>query len=214
MLDSVKIKVCGLTRLEDVQLALSLGADFCGFIVYPDSPRAVSLDYAAELASHVPEGKRVLVDVGTSTNRLKHMHSSCFDFYQIHVRADVDKSILTTISETLGKDRLWLAPRLSSKDFFPKEFTIFAETILLDAYQEDLYGGTGHTGDWDRFNLLSSSYPQTYWVLAGGLNSTNVREAQSATSARILDFNSGVESSPGFKDADKLRQLFQILKPS
>ena len=214
MQNSVKIKVCGLTRLEDVQLALSLGADFCGFIVYPDSPRAVTHDCAAELASHVPEGKRVLVDVETSTNRLKHMYSSCFDYYQIHVKADIDKSILATISDTLGKDRLWLAPRLSSKDFFHKEFTTFAETILLDAYQKDLYGGTGHIGDWARFNQLSFLYPQTNWVLAGGLNLANVLEAQSATSARILDFNSGVESSPGFKDSDKLRKLFQILKPS
>lgn len=214
MQNSAKIKVCGLTRLEDVQLALSLGADFCGFIVYPNSPRAVSFDRAAELASHVPPGKRVLVDVETSTNRLKHINSSCFDFFQIHLKPNSDKSNLAIISDTLGKERLWLAPRLSSKDSFPKEFTIFAETILLDAYQKDLYGGTGHIGDWARFNQLSFLYPQTNWVLAGGLNLANVLEAQSATSARILDFNSGVESSPGFKDSDKLRKLFQILKPS
>ncbi|MEC8332761.1 MAG: phosphoribosylanthranilate isomerase [Verrucomicrobiota bacterium] len=214
MHNSAKIKVCGLTRLEDVQLALSLGADFCGFIVYPNSPRAVSFERAVELASHVPAGKRVLVDVETPSNRLKHLHRSCFDFFQIHTKPNIDKLFLTTTSETLSKERLWLAPRLSSKDFFAEELTAFAETILLDAYQKDLYGGTGHIGDWSRFNQLSSSYPQTNWVLAGGLNPTNVLEAQAATGARILDINSGVESSPGFKDANKLRQLFQILKPN
>ena len=214
MRNSAMVKVCGLTRLEDVQLALSLGTDFCGFIVYPNSPRAVSFDRAVELASHVPEGKRVLVDVETPSNRFKHMHKSCFDFFQIHTKPTINKSTLSTMSDTLGKERLWLAPRLSSKDYFAEEFTTFAETILLDAYQKDLFGGTGHIGDWSRFNQLSSSYPQTNWVLAGGLNSSNVLEALAATSARILDINSGVECSPGFKDANKLRQLFQMLKPS
>ena len=212
MQNSAKIKVCGLTRLEDVQLALSLGADFYGFIVYPNSPRAISFDRAVDLASHVPDGKRVLVDVETPIKRLKHMHRSCFNFFQIHTKPNIDKLILASMSEMLGKERLWLAPRLSSKDTFDEEFTTFAKTILLDAYQKDLYGGTGHTGDWFRFNQLSSSYPQTNWVLAGGLNPTNVLKAQAVTGAQILDINSGVESSPGFKDANKLRQLFHILK--
>lgn len=212
MLSSLKIKVCGLTRVEDVELALSLGADYCGFIIYPKSPRAVSFERANELASCVPVGKRVLVDVETSSEGLEHMRSSCFDFFQIHTKLDAGKFMLSAMSDKLTKERLWLAPHLDSKDNFPRVFTSFADTILLDAYQKDRYGGTGQTSDWARFAQLSSSHPQTNWVLAGGLSPSNVLEAQIATGARQLDFNSGVEKSPGVKDADKLRELFQLLK--
>ena len=71
------------------------------------------------------------------------------------------------MSYQLGKERLWLAPRLDTKDEFSEEFTTFADTILLDAYQKDLYGGTGHTSDWPRFIQLSAAYPKTKWILAG-----------------------------------------------
>ena len=210
---SIKIKVCGLTRIEDVQLALSLGADYCGFIVYPKSPRAVSLDRAAELASYVPVGKRVIVDVETAPDEIAQLRGSCFDYFQIHTGLHKGSPSLASMSYQLGKERLWLAPRLDTKDEFSEEFTTFADTILLDAYQKDLYGGTGHTSDWPRFTQLSATYPKTKWILAGGLTPSNVLKAQAATGARHLDINSGVEVAPGVKDAAKLREVFQILKP-
>ena len=79
-----KIKVCGLTREEDVKLTLSLGADYFGFILYPQSPRGVSLDLAVELAAAVPVGQRVAVDVATSLEDLKGYRDAGFDYFQIH----------------------------------------------------------------------------------------------------------------------------------
>lgn len=209
----VNIKICGLTRESDVDLAVSLGADYCGFIVYPKSPRGVSLDRAKELAERVPAGKRVLVDVETGTEELEQRRDAGFDFFQIHSGLEVGLATLAAWSGLVGSEKLWLAPRVSPEDDFPMITLQFAETILIDTYSKSQVGGTGVVGDWKRFNQLYAENPRTNWVLAGGLAPDNVLEAVSQTGAEHLDINSGVESAPGIKDAAKLREVFQILRP-
>ena len=93
-----KIKVCGLTREEDVKLTFSLRADYFGFILYPQSLRSVSLDHAVELASAVPFGQRVAVDVATSLEDLKRYCDAGFDYFQIHFGADFEHSNLAEYS--------------------------------------------------------------------------------------------------------------------
>ena len=207
-----KIKVCGLTREEDVKLALSLGADYFGIILYPQSPRAVSLDRAVELAAAVPVGQRVAVDVATSLEDLKGYRDAGFDYFQIHFGVDFEHSMLAEYSKTVGKEKLWLAPRLASEDTFPKDILDYADTILIDTFVKDQFGGTGKLGDWARFNALKEAYPQTNWVLAGGLSPSNLLDALSSTAADHLDINSGVESTPGIKDEVKLREAFKVLR--
>ena len=207
-----KIKVCGLTREEDVKLTLSLGADYFGFILYPQSPRAVSLDRAVELAATVPVGQRVAVDVATSLKDLKRYRDAGFDYFQIHFGADFEHSNLAEYSKIVGKDKLWLAPRLASEDTFPKNILDYADTILVDTFANDQFGGTGKVGDWARFNTLKERYPQTNWVLAGGLSPSNLLESLASSAADHLDINSGVESSPGIKDEVKLREAFKVLR--
>jgi phosphoribosylanthranilate isomerase len=212
MPSSVKIKICGLTREEDVEQALELGADYCGFIVYPESPRGLSYMRAAELAALVPVGKRVVVDVETEIDDLKRLREMGFDYYQIHTRQEVDSETLAAYSETVGKQQLWLAPRVAPEDSFHESILDFADTILIDTFSKDQVGGTGQTGDWERFSKLQGAHPNTHWVLAGGLNSQNVHEAIASTGARHIDVNSGVESQPGIKDWARLRQLFDHLR--
>ena len=207
-----KIKVCGLTREEDVKLTLSLGADYFGFILYPQSPRAVSLDRAIELAAPVPVGQRVAVDVATSLEDLKCYRDAGFDFFQIHFGADFEHNNLAEYSKIVGKDKLWLAPRLASEDSFSEDILDYAGTILIDTFVKDQFGGTGKVGDWARFNTLKERYPQTNWVLAGGLSPSNVLDALASTAADHLDINSGVESAPGIKDEAKLREAFKVLR--
>ena len=207
-----KIKVCGLTREEDVKLTLSLGADYLGFILYPQSPRAVSLDRAVELAAAVPVGQRVAVDVATSREDLKGYRDAGFDYFQIHFGADFELSKLAEYSEMLGKEKLWLAPRLASEDTFQEVILDCADTILIDTFVKDQFGGTGKVGDWARFNTLKERYPQTNWVLAGGLSPSNALDALSSTAADHLDINSGVETAPGIKDEVKLREVFKVLR--
>ena len=207
-----KIKVCGLTREEDVKLTLSLGADYLGFILYPQSPRAVPLDRAVELAAAVPVGQRVAVDVATSLDDLKRYLYAGFDYFQIHFGADFDHSNLVEYSKIVGKEKLWLAPRLASEDTFSEDILDYANTILIDTFVNDQFGGTGKVGDWTRFNALKERYPQTNWVLAGGLSPSNLLDALASATADHLDINSGVEIAPGIKDGAKLREAFKVLR--
>lgn len=209
----VAVKVCGLTREADVDLALELGADYFGFIVYPNSPRGISMERALELASRVPEGRRVLVDVETGTEDLEQRRDVGFDFFQIHAGLDVGLASLAAWSGLVGAERLWIAPRVKPADVFPEMVLEFADTVLLDTYHKEKVGGTGETGDWSGFAELKQKYPATNWVLAGGLNPQNVLDAIAATSAERVDLNSGVESEPGIKNPEKLRELFGVLKP-
>ena len=208
----VAVKVCGLTREADVDLALELGADFCGFIVYPQSPRGLSFERAVELAGRVPAGRRVLVDVETGTDELERRRDGGFDFFQIHAGLNVGLASLAGWSGLVGRERLWMAPRLKPEDAFPGMLFEFADTVLLDTYQKDRVGGTGKTGDWAGFAKLKQAHPATNWILAGGLNPGNVLEAIAATGAEHVDLSSGVESGPGIKDPEKLRKLFGALK--
>ena len=207
-----KIKVCGLTREEDVKLTLSLGADYFGFILYPQSPRAVSLDRAGELAATVPVGQRVAVDVATSLEDLKSYSDAGLDYFQIHFGADFELSKLAEYSKIVSKEKLWLAPRLASEDAFSEDILDYADTILIDTFVKDQIGGTGKVGDWARFNILKERYPKTNWVLAGGLSPSNLLEALASTAADHLDINSGVETAPGIKDEAKLRVAFNVLR--
>jgi phosphoribosylanthranilate isomerase len=208
----VRVKICGLTREEDVDLAVELGADFCGFIVYPKSPRGLSLERAAELAQRVPEGRRVLVDVETGTDELGKRRDLGFDFYQIHARLEVGLATLAGWSGLVGKERLWIAPKLSSTDLFPSAVLEFANTVLLDTYRKDRMGGTGETGDWSRFADLKLMHPNTNWIMAGGLSPENVTAAIATTGTDYLDVSSRLEAEPGIKDPEKIRALFEALK--
>ena len=196
-----------------MDLALELGADFCGFIVYPKSARGLTLERAAELARRVPEGKRVLVDVESGTDELERRRDAGFDYFQIHAGLDVGLASLAGWSGLVSSERLWIAPRLKPGDTFPQAVLNFADTVLLDTYHPNQVGGTGETGDWGAFAELKLMHARTNWILAGGLTPSNVMDAIAATGPERIDISSGVESEPGIKNPEKLRELFGVLRP-
>ena len=199
-----------MTREVDVTQVLSLGADYLGFIVYPKSPRALELEKAAKLSASVPEGKRVIVDVEPDPVDLKRYREAGFDRFQIHMNPFLEEQKLADYAKSVSRDRLWLAPRLRSSDPFPEQLFNYADTIVLDTYSKDKIGGTGHTGDFARFAKLKDQFPDITWILAGGLNGLNVADAVKKSTASVVDVNSGVESAPGVKDPEKLRDFFQV----
>jgi len=201
-----------MTREEDVELALSLGANFLGFIVYPQSPRGITLDRAVELAARVPEGKRVIVDVETAPDDLLRYRDAGFDRFQIHAALPIDAKRLARWSEIVWSDRLWLAPRVAPSDVFPESVLEYTDTVVLDTYSKDQVGGTGHTGDFERFASLKLQFEDTQWMLAGGLTPSNVLDAVARSTATRVDVNSGVESAPGIKNPEKLREFFRVLR--
>ncbi len=212
MNELVKVKICGMTREADIDVALSLGADYIGFIVYSKSLRGLCLKQAEMLAAAVPVGKRVVVDVEMSPESLKRCSEVGFDYFQIHGRAAFDADYLAGLSDVVGRERLWLAPRLYPEKTFPKRVLEYADTILLDTYSKSQIGGTGESGDWRRFSEFSSRYSNTRFILAGGISPENVQVAIKATGINHVDVNSGVELEPGKKSPKKLRKLFRSLR--
>lgn len=211
VVNGLTVKVCGITRMADAELALELGADYLGMICYRKSPRSVTLEQARDLCNRIPAGKRVFVDVATGTDELENFADLGFDAFQLHFDLDLSLATVAAWSGIVGTEALWLAPRLPVEEPFPQPILEFADTLVLDTPVKGLYGGTGKTGDWDRFAELSTLYQHKRWVLAGGLGPDNVVAAIRASGATMIDVNSGVESSPGVKDPAKLRALFAAL---
>lgn len=210
---ATQIKVCGITRPEDAQRALALGADYIGVIVYAKSPRRVALEAVPELLEAIPSGKRVLVDVSTPTDQFETYRDLGFDHYQIHFDLEVSIATVAAWAGLAGPGGLWLAPRIPpSEAYFPQVLMEFADTILCDSYSKSAFGGTGHTGDWQRFSDWTLLYQHKNWILAGGLHPGNIREALRVTGADIVDVNSGVESAPGLKDAERLKRFFEEVR--
>jgi phosphoribosylanthranilate isomerase len=204
-----KVKICGITRPEDAELALSLGADYLGIILHEASPRAVPFARVPALLSLIPEGKRVLVDVATPTDLLAEYRNLPFDAFQIHFDLDIAIATVAAWSGLVGRDRLWMAPRVPPQElYFPQIIMEFADTVLVDTYAKETFGGTGRTGDWQRFLDWNTLYQHKRWILAGGLGPDNIEAALDVCRPEIIDVNSGVESEPGIKDPARLRELF------
>lgn len=205
------VKICGLTRPEDAHLAALLGADFLGTILYANSPRAVPSEQLDDLLAAIPGGKRVMVDVNPASDELEHKADRGFDCFQIHCDVDTPVVSVATWAGIVGRERLWLAPRIPPGEPFPQAALEFADTFLIDTYSKTSHGGTGRTGDWERFAQWQLMYPHKRLILSGGLNAQNIPDALAATQATTIDLSSSLESSPGIKDPAKLRELFRTL---
>ncbi|MBC8039706.1 MAG: phosphoribosylanthranilate isomerase [Opitutaceae bacterium] len=212
MINGLQLKVCGQTRVEDARTAAELGADYLGFILYPKSPRSVTLARYAELVAGLPTGpRRVAVMVEPSAEELAAAASAGFDFFQIHAAHTTRLATVQGWSAQVGAHRLWLAPKLPAGEDVPAEWLPLAATFLMDTFHADGFGGSGKTGDWGKFARHQQANPQHTWILAGGLNPENIGKAVARSGTHFVDVNSGVESSPGVKDHAKLRRLAEAL---
>lgn len=207
-----RVKVCGITREKDARVAVSLGATCLGFILYPKSPRAITLAHFQVLKQSLPDSFRVAVDVRPSLDSIKEQMDAGFDYFQVHFSEIHDDVYLSGLSQAVGPERLWLAPKLPPESLFPESLFQYADSFLIDTYSKDVYGGSGHTGDWPLFRRLKEDYPEKHWILAGGLSPDNIRQAVEESEADTIDVNSGVEESPGLKDPEKLKSLFEKLR--
>jgi phosphoribosylanthranilate isomerase len=212
MTSRLQLKICGITSMGDAQAAAGVGADYLGFILYPESPRYVPVAKYRRLRPDLPPVKRVAVLVEPSLADLNAALGVGFDFFQIHFRPDVSMVSLSEWTEVVTPARLWLAPKLAGYADVSPLLLPMAGTFLFDTYHPQKFGGTGETGDWLKFRRHQSLYPRKTWILSGGLNPANIAEAIQTSSARFLDVNSGVELSPGVKDPTKLRALAAALR--
>lgn len=214
-----RIKICGLTREEDIDVAVQAGVDAIGFVLYPPSPRAVSLERAAELARRLPAFVTpVLLFVNETPQVIGHacMHVPGA-WLQFH--GDETPDQCQKIARTLG--RRWLRaariPLESTPDTPVFDLLKYAQdykdaqAILLDAHVEG-YGGGGKTFNWSQLPTNVNAH----LVLSGGLNAANVTDAlrnlQHCGLSMGVDVSSGVEVSKGVKSRDKINAFVQAVR--
>ncbi|MGJ8564574.1 MAG: phosphoribosylanthranilate isomerase [Alphaproteobacteria bacterium] len=205
-----QVKICGLTRPEDIEAAILYGADYLGFIVEAKSARQLSVHQAATLSAPVKDIIPIVaVTVNPSNDLLRSIAQTMRpDFIQLH--GDETPERVAAIKKRFGMKIIKALPISEQRDIAAM-FAYQADMILLDAKppKGEARGGHGVAFDWTL--LKDTPLPET-WLLAGGLNIKNARQAASQTKAPILDVSSGVELSPGRKSTRLIEVLISSVK--
>ena len=200
-----RIKICGVTRVEDARHIVRAGADAIGLNFYPPSPRSIDLDQASRIVREIPAGiRRVGVFVNASETTIRRAHDRLsLDAIQLHgdepPRAVSQLHDLSVIRAFRCRDE----PFTAIRDYLDQcgQLGVLPKAILIDAYSAHAYGGTGETVAWQRLVDARDPFVDVPLVLAGGLSSVNVGAAITLVRPQAVDTASGVEASPGVKDA-------------
>jgi phosphoribosylanthranilate isomerase len=213
-LRSVRTKICGITREEDLTVAMDAGADAIGFLVgVPSSPRNLTLERAETLLDQVP----IFIDsiVVTAPKNMEWL----VEIYerlkpsgiQIHGKEELDSSI---IHEKIGDVNLIKTVYVTEdtlNEAVIEDLKTF-DAVLLDSFSKGQYGGTGKVHDWILSRQIKQAVAPIPVILAGGLNPENVKEAILAVEPYAVDVASGVEANPGIKDQNKVRAFVENAK--
>lgn len=199
-----KIKICGITNLNDALLALDLGADALGFIFYRNSKRYISSEDASRIISKLPPfAKTVGVFVNQTVEELKFIKNEIgFDIFQLHGDEGPDycRALGNTVIKAMRvKDRI----NQDNVDSFP------VNAVLFDAYSSAGFGGTGKSFDWGMLKDITSSKSV---ILSGGLTPENVAQAIDIVNPYGVDVSTGVEDYPGKKNAAKLKEFIKAVR--
>ena len=202
----VRIKICGITNLEDALLSARLGAHALGFIFYPKSPRKVEVEAAREIISQLPPfilTVGVFVDEEAASVREVATRAG-LDWLQLHGKESPE------YCRSLGR-RVIKAFRIQDESSLAEiaKYQGSVQAFLLDTYKKGEVGGTGETFNWDTARQARQYGPI---ILAGGLTSANVAQAITIAQPQAVDVASGAEASPGKKDQDKLRAFFKAIE--
>jgi phosphoribosylanthranilate isomerase len=197
------VKICGITRPQDAERAIALGATAIGFIFWPSSPRRIGLEAARSIGRLVPASVlKVGVFVDAPAQELaRTVDEAGLDAVQLH--GSESPALVRGLEARVIK-----AVALGSPDADAQIAQWTGTTLLLDAHDPVRHGGTGRVVDWDRAAGLASRHEV---ILAGGLNPENVAEAVRRVRPTGIDVSSGVEQTPGVKDLVKLAALFDAL---
>ncbi len=200
----VKVKICGITCIEDALFAVEAGANALGFVFYKESKRYIEPPKAGEIISKLPPFLTTVgVFVNQNPNEINEIKEvTGIDAFQLHgneppqicreIRGKVIKAIRV-------KDSI----RLKEVEKFP------VETILFDTYSPKEFGGTGEHFNWEILRGLKTS---KRIILSGGLDPENVAEAIRIVNPYAVDVSSGVEKSPGKKDLEKIKKFIEALR--
>lgn len=202
-MEQLFVKICGITRAQDAELAAGLGASALGFVFWPNSPRCVDVETAKAIAANVPAN---VLKVGVFVDQpveevARIMDEVGLDVAQLHGHESPEycRALKRTIFKSVG-----MTDNASVHiDDFDSDVV-----LLVDAHDPIRFGGTGKTVNWDSAREIAATRRT---ILAGGLNTANVKLAVRSVRPYGVDVSSGVESSPGVKDPTRLRTFFEAL---
>jgi phosphoribosylanthranilate isomerase len=202
----IRVKICGITCLEDAMLAVEAGADALGFMFYPPSPRSVRPDAVRRIVELLPPFvARVGVFVNADEEQIRlTIREAGIDTIQLHGKEPVE------LCRNLAPLPVMKAFRMEGPGSLNALTPYTGCAWLLDSYVAGVFGGTGQTFNWDL--ACEAVRRGGKVVLAGGLTPDNVARAVAAVSPYGVDVSSGVETSPGKKDPDKVRAFVREAK--
>lgn len=204
---SVRVKICGITRIEDAVCAVESGVDAIGFVFWPQSSRYITPEQANEITKKIPAFIHTVgVYVDPSPDWVEETAAAAkLSLLQFHgdetpeFCAQFSQPYIKAIRVRDGADLIQYAQRY-----------LLAKGLLLDTYAEDMPGGTGHVFDWD---LIPRDLPLPI-ILSGGLTAENVASAIKHVNPWAVDVSSGVEASKGIKDKYKISAFMQGVRKS
>lgn len=202
---AVRIKICGITRESDAALAASLGAEAIGFVFWPGSPRALSIDDARRILAAAPGS---VVKIGVFVNQpLEEVRSTAdaLDLDGVQLHGDESDEDMAALPLAIIK-----AVPLGQPGSEARAIDLPPGVVpLVDVFDPVRRGGTGQTVDWDVAARISARRPL---MLSGGLTPENVGDAIRKVDPWYVDVSSGVEAAPGIKDEHKLRAFIEAVR--
>ena len=205
----MRAKICGLTTPEAIEAAAKAGAAYIGFVFFPKSPRNISLAEAGVLALSVPPGiVKVALTVNADDALIDDIAALPIDMFQLH-----GSESPTRVAEVKARTGLPVMKAIGVADASDLEriadYEGVADQILVDAKPPrggEVPGGNGLAFDWRLIEGRDWARP---WMLAGGLDPSNVSAAVRLTGAAQIDVSSGAESTPGIKDIERIRAFMK-----
>jgi phosphoribosylanthranilate isomerase len=208
----LRVKICGITNLEDAKASIAAGADALGFNCYVKSKRYVDLAAAGEWIARLPDHiSRVAVVVDPTFGDATAIAALPFiSALQLHGRETPD------FCRRLAAEGVRFSKALPATDAASlRDAALYStQTIVLDSATADAFGGTGLTFDWRIAARFAEVHPASHVILAGGLTPENVSEAVAIARPYAVDVTSGVEASPGRKDYLLLRSFIDAARAS
>lgn len=209
----LRVKICGLTRPEDVSAVADAGAAYAGFVFFPKSPRNVTIEQARHLAVEVPVGVAKVALVVNADDALLDAITAAVPLDILQLHGSESPKRVSEVRSRYGLPVMKAVGVADQEDVAALDlYAEVADQILVDAKppkNADLPGGNGVSFDW---RLISARRWSKPWMLAGGLTPDNVAEAIALTGAKQVDVSSGVETAPGVKDAGVIQEFIQATR--
>ena len=212
--ENLKLKVCGLTQLAQIQELISLNTDFLGFIFYEKSPRFVLNHLSLEEISEINHQGKVGVFVNETVEKISEISEKAkLSFIQLH--GDEDEKFILQLRQILGNIiKIIKVIRIGNQSFDELQKTINQQpstvNYLLFDTDSKAFGGTGKTFDWQILNEIEIPIP---YFLSGGISLENIHQLSTINQQPLaLDINSKFETEPGIKNLEKIKNFTQIVK--